>query len=401
MIWRIGEPAQRYVRVLLVDDDEEDALIARELLSEAEHVRFAVTWARDAGQALALLAHEPFDACLLDLRLGAESGLDVLAEARKSGARLPIVVLTGASDHDVDMRAMEAGADDYLVKGKLDATLLERTLRYAIAHAQAQAKLEERAAELELTNRALEDTRRLLEQSNARLATMVRRQNELLGMAAHDLRSPLGIVRSYLDLLAEGGQPPPEQQRILDRIRGSVTFMVAIIDDLLDLSSISSGTLALDRQSRDLSSVVRRSADDLRALAQSKGITLRVSTPEVPIEVAIDERRFEQVVQNLVGNAIKYSHPGSDVRIRVDGSEDRAAVIVEDDGVGVTPAARERMFAPFAKVHGSGTQGEKSVGLGLAIVRRIVDAHGGAISVDPARERGATFRVEIPRARRA
>lgn len=393
MIWRRGEPSHRYIRVLLVDDDEEDALIARELLDDSEHVRFAVTWARDAAQALTLLVSEPFDVCLLDLRLGADSGLHVLAEARERGLELPIVMLTGQGDRDSDLQAMEAGATDYLVKGKLDAALLERTVRYAIVnHAQQQA--------IARHAQALEVAQGDLERANTRLAEIVRRQNEILGMAAHDLRSPLGIVLGYVGLLqgvegielAEG-----ERVDVLARVQSSVRFMVNVIDDLLDISAIESGTIDIDLRPSSLGDVVGATAGAMRIVAAAKGITLKVEEPPAPVVVRADARRLDQVVCNLVSNAIKYSQRDGEVRVRIESDPKSARIVVEDDGIGIAPEFRARMFTPFAKGQRAGTAGEKSAGLGLAIVKRIVDAHGGSIAVESEPGRGARFVVELRR----
>ena len=398
MIWREGEPAQRYVRVLLVDDDEDDALIARELLSEAEHVRFAVTWARDADSAVDLLARQRFDACLLDLRLGAASGLEVLAAAKAKGFDGPIIMLTGADEHEVDMRAMEAGATDYLVKTRLDAPLLERTIRYALANHVQREAVREHARKVESANRALERTRAELEASNARLADLVRRQNELLGMVAHDLRNPLGIVLGYASFLRDGLSTLEltEQSDLLERIERSVRFMISMIDDLLDLSAIESGTITLDRQERELGALVKDAVEAHRWLASPKQIAVRYEPPGGEVKVSVDPRRFEQVMQNLIGNAIKYSNPETTVTVRVETRGRRARVSVEDQGIGIAPELKDRVFMPFTRAQHAGTRGEKSVGLGLTIVRRIVDAHGGTVGVESQLGKGSRFTVEIP-----
>lgn len=398
MITPAGDASPRYVRVLLVEDDEEDAMLAREMLAEAEHLRFAVTWARDAEQALHLCASERYDVCLLDVRLGKADGLEVLSELRARRWAEPIVMLTGQGDRELDLRALEAGATDYLVKGKIDAALLERTIRYAMAnHAQREA-IADHARQLELSNRALRDARAMLQHTNEQLAATVQRQNELLGMAAHDLRSPLGIVLGYASFLADGlGELPVEEQRdLIARIQSSVRFMVGVIDDLLDIAAIESGTLTLDTAPCALGELVERVVDAHRVLASPKRIRIRFDGGAAQIPVVLDPRRFEQVVHNLVGNATKYSHPGGEVRVRVERNARHARLVVEDDGIGIPAVFRERLFSPFAKAQRAGTSGEKSVGLGLAITRRIVDAHGGTIAVESEAGRGARFVVEVP-----
>jgi signal transduction histidine kinase len=371
------------VRVLLVDDDEEDAMSTRELLAGSRKTRFETTWARDAASALQHLREgSPFDVCLLDLRLGPDSGLEVLgllvAEARRAGYSLPIVVLTGAPDEEADLRAMDAGATEYLVKRSLDATLLERTIRYALANHRQRMDL---AA------------------ANERLAAVVRRQNEILGMAAHDLRSPLGVVLSYVTFLRDRLEqlPVAEQRELIERAQTSVRFMVTLIDDLLDYSEIESGTLSLSPEDVEIAALTEALLEDERRLAEPKAIRIVLDAEDRSIRARVDPRRYQQLLQNLVANAVKFSHPGGEIRVTLRPGERTVRITVADRGTGMSPEIRERLFDPFARGRAKGTSGEKSTGLGLAIVRRIVDAHGGRIEVESELGAGTRFHLEIDR----
>lgn len=358
------------VRVLLVDDDDEDAMLARALLQEAERTRYAVRWAADADEALRAIEETTFEVILLDLRIGPDSGLDLLDRLRARGVTTPVVMMTSATDPSLDDRAMRAGASDWLVKGKLDAWVLDRTIRYALEHHRQRAQL----------------------------AAVVRRQNEILGMAAHDLRSPLGVVHAYATFLRDRLEriPVVEQRELIERMGESVRFMVTLIDDLLDLSSIESGTVSLAVEETDVRALVLRLVEHDRLLARPKEIAIVVEAADRPHLARVDPRRFQQVLQNLLGNATKYSHPGGEIRIELGELDASVRVSVRDQGTGIAPDFLERIFAPFARERREGTHGERSTGLGLAIVRRIVDAHGGRIWVESAPGEGSTFHVEVP-----
>ncbi len=364
------------IRVLLVEDDEDDALLARELLAEGSGGPYRVEHVATAALGAARLAEGELDVCLLDHRLGDVGGLDVLRRVRARGIDTPILMLTGAGARELDLAASEAGADDYLIKGRIDAPLLERSIRYAIAR---------RAIEHELRAR------------NAALDALNREKNTLLGMAAHDLRNPLGIVLGYAGFLQDELDTLPRKDLLdmLGSMRRSSEHMLRLIDDLLDLSAIEAGTLVLRLERGPLGPIVERCLLDLAPIAAQKSIALELAV-DGDRAIDLDPERFLQVATNLVGNAIKYSDRGKRVSVRVIGTASGVHLRVADEGVGIAPDMLQRLFEPFRTGRRSGTAGEKSTGLGLAIVKRIVEAHGGRIAVESELGRGTVFDVSLP-----
>ncbi len=365
------------LRVLVVDDDDVDALLLTENLAEGWRAPLRFSRARSGAEALAALQTEVFDLCLLDYRLGSESGITVLASIRVLTDELPVVVLTSAPAHEVDVAASEVGADDYLDKARLSPFVLEHSVRYARSHRSVLRQLRAR---------------------NRELARLDREKNVLLGMAAHDLRNPIGVVRGYAEFLSAhlAEIDAAETLEILETMRSSCSQMSGLIDDLLDVSSIEAGTLILRRTSVDLAQLARDVIAQQATVADAKKLSLELAAEELPM-VSLDHARFEQVLSNLVSNAMKYSNAGAKVVVHLSRLDDaHVRVAVEDHGIGIAAEFLPRLFRPFQREQRAGTSGEKSTGLGLAIVKRVVEAHGGTISVRSQRGEGSTFTVELP-----
>ena len=361
--------------LLVVEDSVTQATALRLLLEEAG---FGVRVAHSLSDAERALEDDGPSAVLLDLVLPDASGLDGVARIRERGRHVPIIVLTSLEDESLALDALSAGADDYHVKGELDARSLVRSVRYAVERGRARRELA-----------ALSDELRALNEQKDRF----------LGMAAHDLRNPLGVVRGYADFLASGeaGDVNEEQVEILQTMRRASEYMLRLVEDLLDFSRIQVGRLDLEPTAFRIEELVERSISVHRMLAAKKDIAIDVERLDTVGEVVLDQHKIEQVLDNLVTNAIKFSHPGSHLHVRLEERGDRMVLVVRDEGVGIPEAEQARVFAPFEKTSARPTAGERSTGLGLAIVRNIVEAHGGTIDLESAPGRGSTFTVTLPR----
>lgn len=369
------------LRALVVEDSPTQALHLRILL-EADG--FDVTTASRLSEAIELVGKSRFDVIALDLMLPDASGLDGLSTLISATRKTPIVVLTAHTDERMALDALSRGAEDYLFKSQLEHTLLVRTMRYAIERHRARAELEQLTTELRA--------------KNGELARLVEQKNRFLGIAAHDLRNPLGVILGYTELLLSGdaGAVNEEQAEILSVVNSSVDFMLGLINDLLDMSMIQAGALRLDMRPADFGAIVRKNVATNRVVADKKRIALLLRE-EVKLEpLVIDRRKIEQVLNNLISNAVKYSHPRTTVEIRVAREGDEVVISVKDQGVGIPRSELENLFRPFQKTSARSTAGERSTGLGLAIVRIIVEGHRGRIWVESEVGRGSTFHVSLP-----
>lgn len=266
--------------------------------------------------------------------------------------------------------------------------------------------------ELSRLNNELVNVHRELHKKNAELMRVNEQKNLFLGMAAHDLRNPLGVIRAYSDFLREDleGKVAPEVMVVLKAMSSSSSFMLNLVDELLDLSQIESGKLELRRQPTDLPSLVKASVTLNQVLARGKNVELVMVAEEaeessqMPPKIMLDPVKLAQVLNNLLTNAVKQSPRGATVWTRVWREGNNAHISISDQGPGVPSSLREAIFQPFfkASLHPDQAQGHdrgemgQSAGLGLMIVRRIVEGHGGRIWVEDAPGAGAAFHVSLP-----
>jgi signal transduction histidine kinase len=249
-------------------------------------------------------------------------------------------------------------------------------------------------------NNELANAQRELTRKNVELADVIREKNQLLGMAAHDLRNPLGIVAGVVEILSDelADSLSEENRELLSRVASSVEYMLGLIDDMLDYSKIDAGRLELQLTPVDVADLIGQNLAFNTILASKKGISLRFENEGAPPLLNLDSRRIQQVLNNLVSNALKFSDPGSSVTITLLTEAAAVTIAVADQGQGIPAAELGKLFKPYSHTSTKSTAGEKSTGLGLAIVRRIVEAHGGSIRVESEPGRGSTFYVSIPTA---
>ncbi len=247
-------------------------------------------------------------------------------------------------------------------------------------------------------NNELSNLSRELQKTNAELVKLNELKNQFLGMAAHDLRNPIGVILTYSDFLLEeaGDVLKEEHAQFLAIIRKSSEFMLSLLNDLLDVAKIESGRLDLDLEPADLVALIRNNVTLNQSLADKKSIRI-IFRNDMPLPtILMDRTKIEQVLNNLISNAIKFSPLGTTVEVNILKSANHLTVSVRDDGQGIPESERKKLFQPFSRTSVKSTGGEKSTGLGLAIVRKIVMGHGGKIGVDSEVGRGSTFYFTLP-----
>ena len=366
--------------VLLVEDSRTvGAALTRALQERGIETRLA----RTIAEAMKRLEAEPVDLVLLDLGLPDADGLSGLELIAETYPELCVVILTGEADQQLAVSALQKGAQDYLVKGE-EGQLLMRTLAFAHERHRVRRAVDEMASELRVKNEALNELNKT--------------KDRFLGMAAHDLRNPLTAIIGFSRLLEFqlDGRIEATQVDFIQRITRSATFMLTMVEDLLDMSAIESGQLKIEKQMIDLGELLRDNVAMNAELAASKSVSVRLEEPKTTLAINVDPRRIEQVLNNLVSNAVKFSKPGSSVVLRARGTGQDVSVSVFDEGPGIPKDEQSSLFKAFGRTSVRAPGGEKSTGLGLAIVKKIVEVHGGRVGLRSQVGEGTEFYFTLP-----
>jgi hypothetical protein len=223
-------------------------------------------------------------------------------------------------------------------------------------------------------------------------------KNKFLGIAAHDLRNPIGIVKGYIEMMRLGfyGEVSQSQIEIFEKVEKTTGNMLNMVNDLLDISAIETGKLVMNPREVDLAAFMNESYDYNRLLARQKKIELKMELePSLP-ELIIDPERINQVLTNLITNAIKFSYPGTVIMVKARREDDSVHISVQDQGQGIPEDEISKIFQDFGRTSVRPTAGEKSTGLGLAICKRMVEAHGGSIWVESKAGEGSIFIFSLP-----
>lgn len=389
------------IRLILVEDDEDDMILTTQLLRDIGMTRFDVKWVSDYHAGLEELSANHHDVCLADYRLGEHNGVDLVKQAIADGCRVPIILLTGQGDHEIDLAAMNAGAADFLNKGQITPSMLERSIRYAIQH----RRMEEQRIGL------------LREQSaRAEAEAANRAKDQFLAILSHELRTPLTAVLMSASALELEKSVPVKSRELVQIIKRNAELEARLIDDLLDVTRIARGKLEIRREIVDLHSQIHDAVHlSCGSEIAAKGIRVQANLQAQEYHVWGDAARLQQVLWNLIRNAVKFTAEGGEIEVttsnhvsrplgQVDSlgpSQNAQSILVEvrDTGIGIESEALPRIFNAFEQVDRNITRQFGGLGLGLAIGRKLVEMHGGQISAQSAgRNQGSTFSIELPTA---
>jgi signal transduction histidine kinase len=424
-------------RILIAEDSRTQAEALRLLLDSAG---YAVRVARSGNDALAELRRERAELVVSDVIMPGMTGLELCRAIRQDESLrdLPFILLTSLTESADVVRGLEAGADNYVTKPYEPQLLLSRIARtlatargtppgappspievsflgstFVISATREQilnvlvssfedvtrANAALRAAEEErerlyeqerVARAAAEEARKRAEEAN-------RAKSEFLAMMSHDLRTPLNAIGGYAELLALGvrGEMNDSQLADVERISRNQRHLLTLVNDVLNFARLETGEIPLAIAAQPLDPITR----PLRAVIEPQAVTRSISYEylgcDPAVWVAVDSERLEQVLINLLGNAVKFTPEGGHVTMRCYTRGDLALVDVSDDGVGIPASKLEDVFDPFVQV-GSRRSKREGVGLGLAISRKLARAMGGDITVASEEGRGSTFTVSVP-----
>jgi signal transduction histidine kinase len=416
-----------HVDILLVDDHEENLLAVESILTEPS---YRIVCARSGRDALREVLAREFALILLDVAMPGLDGYETatLIRQRERSRDTPIIFLTANNRSDVHVfRGYSVGAVDYLFKpftpeilhSKVAVfvelfTKREALKRHSEALQRAHDELEERVAartrELAAANASLRteiaervrierERLSLFERervARAQAESVNRMKDEFLATLSHELRTPLNAIMGWSHLLAAGKADPATTERALGVIRNNAMAQSQLIEDILDVSRIISGKLRLNLAPTRLLDVMEAALDSVSPAADAKKIVIDRHLEDVGA-IAGDRDRLQQVFWNLLSNAVKFTPREGRVGVRLERREDDLIVSVEDSGIGISQEFLPYVFDRFTQADGSATRRHGGLGLGMAIVRHLVEQHGGTVHADsPGENLGATFTTVLP-----
>jgi len=240
---------------------------------------------------------------------------------------------------------------------------------------------------------------RELQSANEKLRELDRLKSDFINSASHELRTPLTSIKGYSEFLEDGigGELTAQQELFVTQIQQSADRLQFLVEDLLDFARLEAGTFRLSPQEADLSRVVEKGLSSLLPQASDSKLTLEAEVPTDPMILRMDPKRIEQVLFNLVGNAIKFTPAGGRIRVSVAPREAEFELAIQDTGVGIPPEHLPRLFEKFFQVDPTNTREHSGAGLGLAISKSLIEAHGGRIGVESQPGEGSTFWFTLPR----
>ena len=367
-------------KILVADDDRLNIRILAGILKREGYV---IADADSGEQALQKYLEFKPNLVLLDVMMPGIDGFETCRRLKvQHGDKCaPIIFITAKNDTEDVVAGLAAGGVDYLPK-PFNAKEVVARVR---SHLQNQLLVAQQQQLVEQLSRA-----------NAA-------KNKFLGMAAHDLRNPLASIRGLAEFLRDGvvGPLSEEQLDLVKTIHDASQSMLDLVNELLDVATIEAGELKITLGEHDLNELVARSVALTNIEAAKKNTRVQLESSLEKLIVPIDPAKMKQVIDNLLSNAVKYSPPGSIVTALITSAPASGAAVfaVKDQGPGIPENEREKLFKDFGRLSVQPTGGEKSTGLGLAICRKIVEAHHGTIEAHNLPQRGCEFRVSLPLSR--
>jgi signal transduction histidine kinase len=397
---------RKKVNLLLVDDQPAKLLTYETMLAELDE---NLITARSAREALAHLLKEDFAVVLMDVNMPELDGFELAAMIRQHPRCQKTAIIFVSAVHLTDLdrqKGYATGAVDYVSVPVVPELLRAKVrvfvdlYRKSTELAQLNWTLEERVAtrtrELEDSVRQLRQSENQLRSQGEALAEADRRKNEFLAMLAHELRNPLQPIRSAVELLRQGKATPEQRQQGRDVIGRQVDQLARLVDDLWTRTASATESWSCEADVIDLLPIIEGAADSIRPLAEHKRQNIAMTLSPGPVLIDGDAVRLTQVFVNLLNNAVKYTPRGGHISLAVECDDGEAFVRIRDDGVGICEFDLPRVFEMFyqGKNHADDAQG--GLGLGLALVRRLTELHGGSVRAHSAGpDQGSEFEIRV------
>lgn len=375
-----------HLQVLHVEDDILDSKSIRRWLSGSSH-SFHLDQAETLAMGLTFGRRKNYDVVLLDLSLPDCYGPDALRKMRKHFPSWPIIVVTGNIDQQQAEAFVDIGADDYLFKGELNASTLWKSMIYSVRKKKLEQQLHQKACELKIVTE-------LERRANSS-------KSEFLAGVSHDLRTPLGVILGYAEILESFPGIPEGALEYIYLIKRNSLSLVDLVNDLLDLCKVETGHMEIHLKSANLPNELREVFANYIFKAKQKNIDFCTHYSSLLPKIAcFDQLRTRQILDNIISNAIKFTESGTvlvDISASDQSSKPSIVFDIKDTGPGISVAVKEKIFEPFQQAGSEINYKYGGTGLGLALARKLATALGGRVELlETQLELGSTFRCILP-----
>ena len=382
--------------ILLIEDNPGDALLIREMYRDADVVgeEYKITRVDRVSAAIQILRIEhSIDLILSDMSLPDSQGLETLNQLAAAASELPVIFMTGTNDEVFVKAAIKAGAQDYLVKGHIDAQLLSRATTYAIERKKTQNRIERALIEAD----SLAQRTALLRQQKRQLIALNKTKDEFISLSSHQLRTPATSVKQYLGMILEGyaGDVPDNLRVFIRTAYDSNERQLTIINDLLKTARLDSGRYNLLKKPHDICELTHEVIEDYMPMVTVRKQKI-VASLDKDCRANVDAVELKIAIANLVENASKYSPAGTTIKVKATKLAHTFKLEVSDMGVGIPKAELSKVFDKFTRLDNALSDTVNGNGLGLYFVKRIVKIHGGKITVKSEIDKGSTFTMILP-----
>ncbi len=361
---------QDTIKVLLVEDNELDAELISAILSRDHHIRFEIERAERLSSVITRTGGTRYDIILTDLGLPDSSGIDTFAGVCSALPDTPVIVLTGLNDEETALRAVHQGAQDYLVKGAINAELLLKSIRYAIERQKIRTELSKKIGEI---------------------SKLERERENMLSMFAHDIKNALVPTVAFLEKIVSG-----KTEKMHDRLERSIDNLMSIehlLTNFMDFVHLNAKGYRPHPSACDLDVIIRKQMDNAQVNAEKKKIIIQYEPAPGLTALEADDVMIGRVIMNLLDNAVKYTDSSGLVKIHISERDDQFLVEVRDSGQGISKDKLPFVFDAFYRA----AHNQRGSGLGLTIAKTIVEAHGGRMWVNSIPGKGSIVGFSLPK----
>ncbi len=380
----LGRAEDKHIKVVIVDDDLEDFLLTKDLLIGVEPGLYETLWVSDFSKAVAEIKKQEADVYLIDYNLGAKTGLDILRELKSFNFCRPMILLTGMSDREIDLAAMEEGAADFLRKNQLSAEILERSIRYSMKGADDLMRI--KSAE-----------KAKIEKETAEAANLAK--SRFLAHMSHEIRTPLTAMLGFTDLAKDPIHSSDERAEFFEIIKRSGDHLLCVINDILDLSKVEDGNFEIELSEFNFREIISNVIALIEPGVKTKGLKISLKVDEnLPKVMRSDSRLLQQIMLNLIGNAVKFTALGEiTIGLEPSSSKSTFTISISDTGLGIKPDEQTRLFQPFSQANASLNRKFGGTGLGLDLSRKLARLLGGDLILAQSTPGvGSTFNLNLP-----